>query len=137
MGGYRINENTWNFSADFQGGSLIATGETVTEPLTFVDAYDGVTDYDGPSGATVPYHGTATTTVGYLPGDADFWDFEGLGTLPLDVATNIFSSYTVYGSPTTSGLHTETTWTATVTYTYDPAVAAETKTWGEVKSLYR
>ncbi len=137
-GGYRILDNTWNFAATLQGASLVADTGTMTTPLVLLTAFDGVEDYAGTSGATVPYSDTTAASGFYLPADAGFAGFQGTATLPLAVATTIWTSYSVYGSPTRSGLHTDASWTATVTYEYVPAaVGVQELTWGGVKSLFR
>jgi hypothetical protein len=137
-GGYQINENTWTFTATVLGDTPVNASNTMTHPLTLVDPFDGVEDYAGASGATVPYVDSAAGSAVWLPADAGFSSFEGAATVPVDVATTIWTSYTTYGSPSRSGLHTDTTWTVTVTYEYDPAsVPAEGESWGRLKALYR
>lgn len=137
-GGWQINELTWTFTGDMLGGNVLSHSTTVTQPFTSLTAYDGVTDYAGTSGATFPYHEDNAAALNWMPGDAGFASFDGTGTVPLDVATTVWTSHTVYGGSNTSGFSTNTTWTATVTYTYDPlSVATEVSSWGRVKTLFR
>lgn len=137
-GGYRILENTWTFAAALQGVSLVGDTGTMSTPLVFLTAFDGIEDYAGTSGATVPYGDTASASGIYLPADAGFAGFQGTATLPMDVATTIWTSYSAYGGTTHSGLHTDASWTVTVAYEYVPAsVASENLTWGGVKTLFR
>lgn len=136
-GGYRILENDWTFAANLQGASVVADTGTMSTAAVFLTAFDGVEDYAGTSGATVPYGNTTSGTATYLPVAAAFAGFQGLATVPLNVATTIWTSYTVYGSPTHSGLHTDASWSATVTYEYVPAaVGTQNLTWGGVKKLF-
>lgn len=137
-GGYRILENTWTFAAALQGVSLVGDTGTMSTPSVLLTAFDGIEDYAGTSGATVPYSDTASASGIYLPADAGFAGFKGTATLPMAVATTIWTSYSAYGGLTHSGLHTDAGWTVTVSYEYVPAtVAVENLTWSGVKSLFR
>ncbi len=137
-GGYRILENSWTFAAALQGVSLVGDAGTMSTPFVARTAFDGVEDYAGTSGATVPYSDTASAAETYLPADTGFAGFQGTSTLPMDVATTIWTSYSAYGGTTHSGLHTDASWTVTVCYEYVPSVvASENLTWGGVKSLFR
>jgi hypothetical protein len=137
-GGYQINYFDWNFSGDFLGQPVMNVDNSFSHPLTLVDPYDGVTDYAGASGVTVPYGGNEALTLSWLPADPGFADFDGTGTLPFDVATTVLTSHSVYGGQSTSGFSTDTTWTIVITYEYDPlTVPTDEATWDHVKSLYR
>ena len=137
-GGYQVNENTWHFVAGLQGVGLVSKSGTMSTPSVLLGAFDGVQDYAGTSGATVPYADTAAATATYFPADAAFAGFQGGATLPLNVSTTIWTSYSTYGGHSVSGLHTEGGWIATVSYEYQPTtVPAGDMTWGGVKTLYR
>lgn len=137
-GGYRILENSWTFAAALQGVSLVGDTGTMSTPFVARTAFDGVEDYAGTSGATVPYRDTASASGTYLPADTGFAGFQGAATLPMDVATTILTSYSAYGGTTRAGLHTDASWTVTVSYEYVPAVVnSENLTWGGVKTLFR
>ena len=87
--------------------SLVGDTGTMSTPLVFPTAFDGVEDYAGTSGATVPYGDTASASGIYLPADTGFAGFKGTVTLPMDVATTIWTSYSTCGGLTRSGLHTD------------------------------
>jgi hypothetical protein len=137
-GGYRILENTWTFAATLQGVGLVSDTGTMSTPFVARTAFDGVEDYAGTSGATVPYSDTTSASRVYLPADTGFAGFQGTATLPMDVATTIWTSYSAAGGLSHSGLHTDASWTVTVSYEYYPAVVnSENLTWGGVKTLFR
>jgi hypothetical protein len=137
-GGWRINELTWTFTGAMLGGNVLSHGTTVTQPFTALSAYDGLQDYAGTSGAKFPYYENSTANLAWIPGDAGFTSFDGTGTVALDVSTTVWTSHSVFGGSSVSGFSTNSTWTAVVTYTYDPlSVASEVSNWGTVKSLFR
>lgn len=137
-GGWRINELTWTFTGDMLGSNVLSHGTTVAEPFHALSGYDGTQDYAGTSGATFPYYEDNTANLAWNPGDAGFASFGGTGTVPLNVSTTVWTSHSVFGGSSVSGFSTNSTWTAVVTYTYDPlSVATEISSWGTVKSLFR
>jgi hypothetical protein len=137
-GGYRIYEITWTFAAALQGTSLVGDTGTMSTPFVALTAFDGVEDYAGTSGAKVPYSDTTSASRVYLPADAGFSGFQGIATLPMDVATDIMISYLTADGLNNSGQQTDASWTVTVSYEYVPAVVgSENLTWGGVKTLFR
>ena len=137
-GGWRINELTWTFTGGMLGSNVLSHSSTVTAPFTALSGYDGVQDYAGTSGAKFLYYEDNTANLAWNPGDAGIASFGGTGTVALNVSTTVWTSHSVYGGSNVSGFSTNSTWTAVVTYTYDPlSVASEVSSWGTVKSLFR
>ncbi|MFO7652405.1 MAG: choice-of-anchor E domain-containing protein [Candidatus Krumholzibacteriia bacterium] len=137
-GGFQVNDVSWVMTAEFESATVLSQGNTFTYPLTMVGPYDGVMDWDGTSGVTLPYGDTVNTSLSWLPADAGFAAFDGTGTRPLAVSTTVLSSLSAYGGQSAYGVRTEATWTATITYEYDPqSVSSENQTWSGVKALYR
>ena len=136
--GYKIVDLNWTLSADFLGENLIDHANIITEPdYTWMEPFDGLEDYAGISGTTIPYDDMAEATMVWLPGDPGFDSFSGTGTIPLDVATLRVGTVSVSGSPTIWGLSDDGLWTATITYEYDPdSIDNVHQTWSEIKALY-
>jgi hypothetical protein len=137
--GYRIVDLNWALTADFLGENLIDHTGIITEPgFTWMEPFDGLEDYAGTSGTTLPYDDMAEATRVWLPGDPGFDSFSGNGTIPLDVVSHRVGTVSTSGSPTIWGLTDDGLWTATITYEYDPAtVDTDQQSWSGVKALYR
>ena len=79
-------------------------------------AYDGTSDYAGPSGTVVALAGTATNQIVYTPGSAELAQFTGTGTVDLTTLGLVSSSES--GDANLRSLFLSTT-TAVVSLQYD------------------
>lgn len=99
-----------------------------------LEAYDGVYDFDGPSGDTIPISADMEPMVLFGNEELDFF----IGTDTIDMAINAFGearitlTYGAGGWGTTSSAFAE----LIVLYEYDANVATRDSSWSALKSLY-
>ncbi len=133
--GGELNPDNW----EIVGGDLLfdVIEELPPSGTVFVEEFDGVIDYAGPSGATFPYSTSHDWTMEITPDNPLFANFVGDGDVDFSVMCLTWFSVTIYGADNDWGLHTEAGFDVSVTYDYDGAVPTETTSFGGIKALYR
>ncbi len=136
---YLGGEHGEGFQAPVTGGDLLFEYHDAGDPsgAVFVGAFDGIVDYAGTSGASLPYGTSNPFSMTLTPDNPLVASFYGDGTVDFSVLGWIWTSVTIYGADNSWELSTTAGWDITVTYDFDTAVAIEASTFGSVKALFR
>jgi hypothetical protein len=117
--------------------SVLLSVISAVERRDNLPVYDGVTDFGGLSGRTIPgvvgYNTDSYTTT--APADLTLFTGTGSISLPCKAVGRSYTSDTA--GNVIHWITTQALARVTVTYTYDPGTPAARPTWGRIKSLYR
>lgn len=133
--GGELNPDGW----EIIGGELLfdAIVETPPSGSIFVEAFDGIIDYAGPSGVTYPYSSTNDWTMEITQDNPLYGDFIGDGNVDFSVMCLVWQSITIFGADNDWGTSTIAGFDMTVTYDFDGSVATEPTSFGGIKAMFR
>ena len=134
--GGELNPGNW----EIIGGETLFEYHDEGDPsgAIWLETYDGVLDYAGPSGTVFPYgtsHDDWTMTI--TPDSPLFADFIGTGNVDFSCMTWIWTDMSIFGPVYSMEWNTTAGYGITVTYDFDSAVATEESSFGSVKALFR
>ena len=133
--GGELNPDNW----EIIGGDLLfdAIVETPPSGTIWVEAFDGVIDYAGPSGITYPYETSNDWTMEITSDNPLFASFVGDGTVDFSAMCLIWQSITIFGADNNWGTSTTAGFDLVLTYDYEGTVATESTSFDGIKALYR
>ncbi len=132
-GTYR-GEMDWDMELTLPGDIPVILFDELIVEEGELDAYDGVLDFDGTSGVTIPIAADMEPMSLFAGEDLSF--FTGIDTIDLPISADAWVSLWAYYGSGSMGSTSYAFAILTVVYEYEEEVAIRDTTWSAIKGLY-